>query len=419
MKILRSIILSLLIIMTSFCGVFADEGVVTVNASADDGKISITGTVPNKNSTLVAVKILNPNGDLIYMNDKKSNEDGTFSFTAPLKEKIKGDYTVWASCMGYENAKCVAYLDVSDKKEILAFSVNGVPGKISGTSITIETTGRIGESAAEFALSERAYAEVDGVIQESGVTTNDFRYNVKYTVIAEDGSSAVYTVHVVQKETSAKGSGGGGGGSSSSSKKNNSSDVRVLPQTPADKSDTDDKQVFPDVPKTHWAYEYIKKLASDGIISGDDSGNFFPDKNVSREEFVKMIVSASGISPVYTDSEFEDIDIDSWYAPYILSAVKAGYVNGESSVAFGIGKSITREDMALIIARCKNDTYKSPIRKYTPFSDESDISEYAINSVRSLYESGLIDGIGDGSFSPKAFATRAQAAKLICSIFDK
>ena len=32
-------------------------------------------------------------------------------------------------------------------------------------------------------------------------------------------------------------------------------------------------------------------------------------------------------------------------------------------------------------------------------------------------ESGFADGNGDGTFAPKAFATRAEAAKLIYKIF--
>ena len=414
MKNLKSLIISVLIVIMSCGFAYAGEGVLTVSAEAEDGVITVRGSAPDGVKTLVAVKIADPNGKIIYMNDKYSEDDGSFSFVMPIAEKIKGSYSVWASCLGCENAKCEAYLDVKSENEILAFSVDGVPGKISGTSVTVETTGRIGESAAKFALSEKAHAEVDGVIQESGVTVNDFRHNVKYTVIAEDGTSQVYTVRVSKKESS---SGGGGGGSSSGSKKNNSSEVRVITPAADGKAEQESAPSFNDVEKNHWAYKAVEALTSKGIINGTGKNEFSPDKNISREEFVKMIITASGKSPIYTDSAFTDVDKDSWYAPYVYSAVKEGYIKGESETLFGSGKNITREDMAVILVRCGGEKINSSSREYVPFTDDADISDYAKEAVAALFKGGFADGNGDGTFAPKAFATRAEAAKLIYKIF--
>ena len=49
----------------------------------------------------------------------------------------------------------------------------------------------------------------------------------------------------------------------------------------------------------------------------------------------------------------------------------------------------------------------------TDFSDYGMVSDYAKTAVSSLAGEGVINGMGDGSFSPFAYATRAQAAVMI------
>ncbi|HRS66675.1 MAG TPA: hypothetical protein P5519_12405, partial [Spirochaetia bacterium] len=58
---------------------------------------------------------------------------------------------------------------------------------------------------ATFTVSDKATVTVNGVTQTSGVTANDFSTPKTYTVTAEDGSTATYTVEVtVAQPSSAK-----------------------------------------------------------------------------------------------------------------------------------------------------------------------------------------------------------------------
>ena len=50
------------------------------------------------------------------------------------------------------------------------------------------------------------------------------------------------------------------------------------------------------------------------------------------------------------------------------------------------------------------------------FTDDGDISDYAKDSVYALKNPGLINGMGDGSFMPRANATRAQTAQILYSV---
>ena len=56
--------------------------------------------------------------------------------------------------------------------------------------------------------------------------------------------------------------------------------------------DEDKMKLFPDVPENHWAYEYIAKLAGNGILEGYPDGKFDGDRMMSRYEFAAMLYRA-------------------------------------------------------------------------------------------------------------------------------
>ena len=51
---------------------------------------------------------------------------------------------------------------------------------------------------------------------------------------------------------------------------------------------------FSDVSENHWAYKYVEAAAKAGFISGYPDGTFLPDRNVSYDEAITMIVAQMG-----------------------------------------------------------------------------------------------------------------------------
>ena len=49
---------------------------------------------------------------------------------------------------------------------------------------------------------------------------------------------------------------------------------------------------FPDVPKDHWAYSYVKSLADRGLLEGYPDGEFKGDRTMTRYEFAAIIYRA-------------------------------------------------------------------------------------------------------------------------------
>uniref|UniRef100_UPI00402A0723 ESPR-type extended signal peptide-containing protein n=1 Tax=Dialister sp. TaxID=1955814 RepID=UPI00402A0723 len=58
------------------------------------------------------------------------------------------------------------------------------------------------------------------------------------------------------------------------------------------KLDTSKLQLFPDVPKNHWAYEYVSALKGNGVLTGYPDGEFKGDRPMTRYEFATMLYKA-------------------------------------------------------------------------------------------------------------------------------
>ncbi len=203
--------------------------------------------------------------------------------------------------------------------------------------------------------------------------------------------------------------GGNGGGSSLSG----------APSAPATTPAPSKTPSFSDVSSGHWAYSYVTELAKKNIIGGYDDGTFKPNNNVTREEFVKMIIGAAGMLSLDKECEFADVPENAWYYDYVSSAFTAGVVNGIDDENFGIGRNITRQDVAVIAARVLEYLGAgTTVAGETTLTDFDTVADYAQNSVKLLNGKGIINGFDDGSFMPHNALTRAEAATIICKLIN-
>ena len=172
---------------------------------------------------------------------------------------------------------------------------------------------------------------------------------------------------------------------------------------------------FTDLTDVKWAESAICEFAANGFINGKAEGVFAPNDKITREEFVKIVVNVFGFYNENARCSFSDTNANSWHYAYIASAAENGIVNGLSENSFGVGATVTRQDMAVIlyrIARLANLNLTED-GEYLPFADEIHISDYAFEPVTELTKSGIINGMGNNSFQPQGLATRAEAVKMI------
>lgn len=175
----------------------------------------------------------------------------------------------------------------------------------------------------------------------------------------------------------------------------------------------DELPKFDDIDNVAWAHEAINTLASEGVIVGVTNTQFQPNASVTREQFVQIIVKTFGLKGTGKVASFTDADQNAWYAESLNIATELGIVSGVGADAFGIGATITRQDMATIMYRVANYLgINLVIKANRILDDEASISGYAVDAVKTLYKAGIINGVSDGIFAGSQIATRAQAAKL-------
>ena len=178
---------------------------------------------------------------------------------------------------------------------------------------------------------------------------------------------------------------------------------------------------FNDLDDAEWAKEAINVLASRQIVNGFGNSEFGPNREVTREEFVKILANACDISAETDKISFEDVPSDAWFYPYVMACTEKGIIRGIDSGRFGTGEKLTRQDMATIVYRAaqyKNIDLQST-REYREFSDGGSISGYAKEAIEKLYSAEKINGVSVSLFEPSSYCTRAQAAKLIYDVFIK
>jgi len=240
---------------------------------------------------------------------------------------------------------------------------------------------------------------------------------------AEEGGESSASSTSVSSGSSSGGSSGGGGSSKSgssgggssgggSSIKQSSNKVSTsAPITPAPVvKPVETTKAFNDLDTVLWAEESINALMNKGIIAKADDGKYRPNDYITREEFAKLIVTASGVEISSTLSTMKDVPENAWFAPFVAAGVQNGIIFGTGDGIFGVGSNITRQDMAVLISRVLKEKAEATGESY---SDDAEISDYAKEAVYTLKAKGVMSGMSEDSFAPMGYVTRAQAAKAL------
>ena len=214
-----------------------------------------------------------------------------------------------------------------------------------------------------------------------------------------------YLVNNISESDTGRSPSSGGGGSSNKVKVN--TPTNIVPG-----QNGGNEQIFDDVGKNHWAFDYISELYGKKIISGYGNGTFNPDGTVTRAEFLKMTASAFDLKQTGDEISFKDVSQNDWFADFIITAVQNGLALGFDGY-IRPNDSITRQETAVIIARALNKNMSE--FSETSFADNGEISDYAKSAVGYLAEKGIIKGYDGNMFVPFKNLTRAEAAKILCT----
>ncbi|WP_336785838.1 S-layer homology domain-containing protein [Paenibacillus sp. MMO-177] len=162
----------------------------------------------------------------------------------------------------------------------------------------------------------------------------------------------------------------------------------------------------------HWAEASILKLIERGIIPGMNGGLFYPEDNVTTEQFVTMVIRSSkgNIEPTS----------GCWSSGYMDYALYKGII--EDYDITNISKPIERRSAARIVHEAL----------LTEFGERDEYEWSAAENLRDLYSchtcvmhiaqvyvKGIMHGRDNNVFDAVGSLTRAEAAAVIVRMLDR
>ncbi len=181
------------------------------------------------------------------------------------------------------------------------------------------------------------------------------------------------------------------------------------------------KKSFNDIEKYYWAQKEIEVLASKGIINGTTINSFFPGKDVTRADYLVLLVRTLGFEAEF-NKNFRDIKEKKYYYETVGIARTLGIAKGSGDNKFSPDSYISRQDMMVLTERAliikgiiNRDNVSSELNI---FSDKILAAPYARESIATLVKEKLIQGTGK-RLEPLENTTRAEAAVFLYRIYNK
>ena len=171
----------------------------------------------------------------------------------------------------------------------------------------------------------------------------------------------------------------------------------------------------------HWAKDYVAAVVDRGLFNGTGETTFSPEASMTRAMFVTAVGRISGIdTSAYTSGGFSDVNISSWYGPYVAWASSNNLVNGVGGGLFDPDRAITQQELAVLLLRYASFLGEdlSAAGTGASLANESEAASWASDAVKTLADAGLITDSDGGAFIPAQPASRAQVAAVLARFMD-
>ena len=148
-------------------------------------------------------------------------------------------------------------------------------------------------------------------------------------------------------------------------------------------------------------------LRNTGLFVGEQIGGnscFYPNKTVTREEFLTMVVKALDIPTKDLEAVQLPATTPQWLKPYLAAAQRSGLLDGWQDTA-NLSQPITGAEVAVMLQNALDLTVPSDLLTATQTGTE-DIPAWAFTSLTVMAENGI-------SLSAGAPLTRGEAAQAL------
>ncbi|CAN7766838.1 S-layer homology domain-containing protein [Paenibacillus sp. LjRoot153] len=147
---------------------------------------------------------------------------------------------------------------------------------------------------------------------------------------------------------------------------------------------------------SHWAKKSIESAMSAGYVDGYQDSAFRPDYNITRAEFIKMLlVATKQVVAKPTEGSV-------WHKPYSDSATTLGVYHDTDFSNEKFDEKLTRVEMSKLAVRYLDQSARPSVANL-----------YDTSAMYKAVSLGVIQGLVGGDLGPEQFTTRAQSVTVI------
>ena len=181
-------------------------------------------------------------------------------------------------------------------------------------------------------------------------------------------------------------------------------------------TETPSETKFNDVSANDWFASAVDYVTGKGMMNGTADNTFSPKANTTRGMVVTVLYRLEN-QPSTSAASFTDVASGEYYANAVAWANANGIVSGYGSGKFGPNDKVTREQLAAILYRYaqykKYDVSVGEDTNILSYDDAQSISSYAIPAIQWACGAGVVTGKSGSKLDPKGNATRAEVAAML------
>ncbi len=388
--------------------------------------------------------------DIVWSIDNEKQAELTVDKSKPTLAKITakapGTVTVTAKSKLHPELSATCVIEIKGNASNLAVlenmiaKISAINYNVSGKTVKTKTQAQnwIKEKIEALKLTDIMIDSIDITDFTPAESKEKGKFVFTVTLSTGEGKDKVTLTSSpldgILSQTTSSSSGSGHRGSSSSKNKdtkpeennknediknenlNNINNINNTTSNTPSKNVSIDK--FVDV-SSHWAADSIQFVIEKGYFAGTSETSFSPDVPMTRAMVVSVLGRVANVQGNLT-TKFADVNQSQYYAPFIGWALENGIATGVSETEFNPDANVTREQLAVMFSNfMKSQGYAFNAEKEVSFTDNTNISPWAVESVTFMVKYGILNGRTDGSFDPKGVATRAEVATVLKLFLEK
>ena len=162
---------------------------------------------------------------------------------------------------------------------------------------------------------------------------------------------------------------------------------------------------YQDVDDSNVHQEAIEVLQAVGIMTGKENGDFDPDGSITRNEMAVVMAHLLNLDYDYYRGSHPFTDVPDWAAPYVAACAAEGVVAGIGNGLYGGNQQVTAAQASLMLMKALGY-----------FQNQEDFgTDWQVATIRQASYINLFDNINSNAESA---LTRAQVAQLVLNALE-